>query len=122
MSIKEHGLDRFGRMIDRNVAQAQYLAGLIAAEPQLELMAPVGLDIVCFRHRYDGVGDDVRNSRNKEILLRLQERGIAAPSSTTLHGQYCIRVAIANHRSTNEDFDALVAAVLAIGSEVGEEG
>jgi aromatic-L-amino-acid/L-tryptophan decarboxylase len=122
MSIKEHGLDRLGRMMDRNVAQAHYLAGLIEANPRLELMAPVGMDIVCFRHRHDGMGDrvddSVRNERNKEILLRLQERGIAAPSSTTLHGQYCIRVAIANHRSTYEDFDALVAAVLEIGEEV----
>jgi glutamate/tyrosine decarboxylase-like PLP-dependent enzyme len=118
MSIKEHGLDRFGRMIDRNVAQARYLARLIEAEPRLELMAPIGLDIVCFRHRYDGLDDAARNLCNKEILLRIQERGIAAPSSTTLRGQYCIRVAIANHRSTNEDFDVLVAAVLEIGREV----
>ncbi len=122
MSIKEHGLDRFGRMIDRNVAQAHYLAGLIEAEPQLELMAPVELDIVCFRHRFEGADNAVLNARNKEILLRLQERGIAAPSSTTLRGQYCIRVAISNHRSTNEDFDVLVAAVLEIGSEVCQTG
>ena len=63
MSIKEHGLDRFGRMIDRNVAQAHYLAGLIEAEPRLELMAPVELDIVCFRHRFDGVENAVLNPR-----------------------------------------------------------
>jgi glutamate/tyrosine decarboxylase-like PLP-dependent enzyme len=64
----------------------------------------------------------VLNACNKEILLRLQERGIAAPSSTTLRGQYCIRVAISNHRSTNDDFDALVAAVLEIGNEVRQSG
>ncbi|MFN8465910.1 MAG: pyridoxal-dependent decarboxylase [Caldilineaceae bacterium] len=121
MSIKEHGLDRFGRMMDRNVAQAKYLAGLIAAEPRLELLAPVVLDIVCFRHRFDGLDTAALNAANKEILLRVQERGIAAPSSTVLNGQYCIRVAIANHRSIDEDFAALVAAVLEIGAEVGTE-
>ena len=61
------------------------------------------------------------NAANKEILLRLQERGIAAPSSTVLNGQYCIRVAIANHRSIDEDFAALVAAVMEIGAEVAAE-
>jgi glutamate/tyrosine decarboxylase-like PLP-dependent enzyme len=118
MTIKEHGLARFGRMMDRNVAQAHYLAGLIEAEPQLELLAPVVLDIVCFRLRFAAVDDTTRNAWNKEVLLRLQEQGIAAPSSTILRGQYCIRVAIANHRSTDADFDALVAAVLGIGAEV----
>ncbi len=49
MSIKEHGLDRFGRMIARNVEQAHYFAGLVENDPTLELMAPVGMDIVCFR-------------------------------------------------------------------------
>lgn len=118
MSIKEHGLDRFGRMMDRNVAQAHDLARRIAAELRLELLAPVVLDIVCFRHRFSGADDATHNALNKEILLRLQERGIAAPSATVLHGRYCIRVAIANHRSTDADFAALVEAVLAIGAEV----
>lgn len=122
MMIKEHGLNRFGRMMDRNVAQAHYLEGLIAADPRLELLAPVVLDIVCFRLRFEDAGrepDEVtRNAWNKEVLLRLQERGIAAPSSTVLRGQYCFRVAIANHRSTEADFDALVAAVLEIGAEI----
>jgi glutamate/tyrosine decarboxylase-like PLP-dependent enzyme len=118
MSIKEHGLDRFGRMMDRNVDQAHYLARLVEESPQLELLAPVVLDIVCFRHRFEGQDLATHNARNKEILLRLQERGIAAPSSTILRGHYCIRVAIANHRSTDADFDALVAAVKEIGAEV----
>src|SRR5215207_9840947 len=49
MSIKEHGLDRFGRMIARNLEQAHYFASLVENDPTLERMAPVGLDIVCFR-------------------------------------------------------------------------
>jgi glutamate/tyrosine decarboxylase-like PLP-dependent enzyme len=118
MSIKEHGLDRFGRMMDRNVAQAHYLARQIEESPQLELLAPVVLDIICFRHRFEGQDLAAHNALNKEILLRLQERGIAAPTSTILRGHYCIRVAIANHRSTDEDFDVLVAAVKEIGAEV----
>lgn len=118
MSIKEHGLDRFGRMIDRNVAQAHYLKGLIETDPRLELMAPVELDIVCFRYRFVDVADAAQNALNKEIVLRLQEQGIAAPSLTTLRGQTCIRVAIASHRSTDDDFALLVKHVLEIGDEL----
>jgi glutamate/tyrosine decarboxylase-like PLP-dependent enzyme len=49
MSIKEHGLDRFGRMIARNVEQAHYFGSLVEKDPNLELLAPIGMDIVCFR-------------------------------------------------------------------------
>jgi glutamate/tyrosine decarboxylase-like PLP-dependent enzyme len=118
MSIKEHGLDRFGRMIARNVEQAQYFGELVEREPSLELLAPIGLDIVCFRFNPGGLEDEKLNALNKEILMQLHEQGIAAPSYTTLDGQYCLRIAIANHRSRQEDFDLLAGEVVRIGHEV----
>ncbi len=118
MSIKEHGLDRFGRMIARNVEQAHYFAGLVEHDPTLELMAPVGMDIVCFRFNPGGLDTEQLNVLNKEILMQLHEQGIAAPSYTTLQGGYCLRIAIANHRSRQEDFDLLAREVVRIGQEV----
>ena len=118
MSIKEHGLDRFGRMMARNVDQARYLGRLIEAEPALELSAPIGLDIVCFRYTRDGLDTAALNALNKTILEELQESGLAAPSYTTLGGVYCLRVAISNHRSRDEDFDLLVREVVRIGDSL----
>jgi glutamate/tyrosine decarboxylase-like PLP-dependent enzyme len=116
MSVKEHGLARFGRMIDRNVAQARHLGRLVDAADRLELTAPIGLDIVCFRYNPGGLETEALNRLNQAILVELQESGIAAPSHTTLGGDYCLRVAISNHRSRFEDFDLLVEEVLRIGS------
>jgi len=118
MTIKEHGLERLGRMMARNVEQAAYLAGLIAAEPTLELVAPIGLDIVCYRYNPGGLDDAQLNALNREILTRLQEQGIAAPSSTRLRGRFCIRVAIANYRSTLADFELLARETVRIGLSV----
>jgi glutamate/tyrosine decarboxylase-like PLP-dependent enzyme len=118
MSIKEHGLDRFGRMIARNVEQAHYFGQLVENDPTLELMAPIGMDIVCFRFNPGGVNDETLNALNKEILMQLHEQGIAAPSYTTLNGRYCLRIAIANHRSKLEDFDVLATEVVRIGQEL----
>lgn len=115
MSIKEHGLDRYGRMIARNVEQAAYLGKLIEREPKLELMAPIGLDIVCLRYNPGGMSQEELNDLNKRILVELQEQGIAAPSYTSLAARYCIRVAIANHRSVDADFDLFVKELLRIG-------
>ncbi|NNK32081.1 MAG: amino acid decarboxylase, partial [Xanthomonadales bacterium] len=97
-----------------------YLGTLIEAEDQLELTAPIGLDIVCFR--YDPGERDVEalNRLNKTLLAELQEGGLAAPSYTTLNGAYCLRVAISNHRSRFEDFDLLVREVLRLGGELRE--
>lgn len=119
MSVKEHGLDRLGRMIARNVEQARHLAALVERHAQLELMAPLGgLDIVCFRFNPGGLDDAALGALNKEILMQLHEQGIAVPSYTTLQGRYCLRVAIANHRSTLEDFDLLVEAVVRLGTAI----
>jgi glutamate/tyrosine decarboxylase-like PLP-dependent enzyme len=78
----------------------------------LELAAAVPLNLVCFRYR--GASD----SENKEILMRVQERGIAVPSGTVVGGRFAIRVANTNHRSRREDFEALVEAVETIGREL----
>jgi aromatic-L-amino-acid decarboxylase len=118
MSIKEHGLDRFGRMIDRNVEQAHYFGQLVENDSNMELMAPIGMDIVCFRFNPGGLNDAALNILNKEILMQLHETGIAAPSYTTLNDKYCLRIAIANHRSTQADFDLLAREVVRIGKEV----
>jgi len=118
MSIKEHGLERFGRMMARNVEQAHYLGELIAAEPELELSAPIGLDIVCFRFDPGGLSKEKLERLNRDILSELHEQGIAAPSYTALKGIYCLRVAIANHRSRKEDFELLVRETLRIGREL----
>ena len=121
MSLKEHGLDRFGRMIARNVEQAHYLGQLIENEPDMELMAPIGLDIVCFRFNPGALDDETLSALNKEILIQLQEQGISAPSYTTLNEQYCLRVAIANHRSVQNDFDVLAEEVVRIGKQLVAE-
>ena len=118
MSIKEHGLVRFGRMIARNVDQAHYLGELVESTPRLELTAPIGLDIVCFRFNPGGMEIEALNELNQSILVSLQESGIAAPSYTTLNGEYCLRVAIANHRSKLEDFDLMVEAVIKQGKDL----
>lgn len=121
LSVKEHGLDRFGRLIDRNIAQAQELAALIAREPDLELLAPVATNIVCFRYNPGGLDDERLNALNSELLIRLHESGIAAPSYTTLHGRYCLRAAIVNYRTTSDDLPVLVQAVRAIGAALPQD-
>jgi aromatic-L-amino-acid/L-tryptophan decarboxylase len=118
MLLKEHGLQKYANLIRQNISQAQYLGSLIEEGQDLELLAAISLNIVCFRFNPGNLLEEEINRLNKEILMRLQEEGIAAPSYTLLHGKYAIRVAITNHRSKREDFDALIEATRRIGKKI----
>jgi aromatic-L-amino-acid decarboxylase len=115
MSLKAHGVKAFARLIEQNVEQARYLAGLIESHADLELLAEVPLNVVCFRYRPADCAEDSLNGVNQEVLMRLQESGIAVISSTVLDGKFALRAAITNHRSKKEDFQILVDAVVKIG-------
>ena len=120
MSLKAYGVSTFARLIEQNVEQAQYLTSLIADHEELELLSPTVLNVVCFRFIRKGLDREALNRLNEELLLRIQERGIAVPSSTLLKGNFALRVAIVNHRSRREDFDLLVDATLRIGREIAD--
>jgi aromatic-L-amino-acid/L-tryptophan decarboxylase len=117
MSLRAYGVDRFARLIEQNVRQAAALAAQIRATPELELLAPVPLNIVCFRYAPRDVPGHRLNELNQEILLRLQETGTAVPSSTIIDGAFAIRCAIVNHRTKLADLDRLVRATVQLGRE-----
>jgi aromatic-L-amino-acid decarboxylase len=109
-AIKVYGARKLGDVISHTCALARYLKEGIEMTPQLELLAPVSLNIVCFRYRCEDP-DPI----NLKIVAQLQESGICAPSSTTINGRVAIRAALVNHRTTKDDIDALIAATLALG-------
>ncbi len=120
MSFKVHGVDAFGRLIEQNIQQARYLAGVIEQSSDMECLAPVSLNIVCFRFRPAGCDEQALDALNDEILCRLQESGTAVTSGTRIRGRFAIRVAITNHRSRRADFDLLVNAVRELGRRLIE--
>ncbi|MGO4624755.1 aspartate aminotransferase family protein [Ensifer sp. 2YAB10] len=120
MALMEHGVAKFGRLIDQNIAQAAWLSGLVRSHPPLELVTEPEINIVCFRYAPDGHSEERLKEINLEVMLRLQEAGIAALSDTTIRGKHCLRAAICNHRTCPEDLDLLVWEVLRLGREVDQ--
>lgn len=116
MTLKEQGVEKYGRLIQQNIDQANYLARLIEASPQLELALPVSLNIVCFRYVRADLNDASLNDLNKQIEIELQEQGIAVLSIITIGNKKYLHAAITNHRSRRDDFDILVREVIRIGN------
>jgi len=108
--LKVYGTARLGAAISRTCQLAQYLRRRVEETRELELAAPVQLNIVCFRY-VCGDGDRV----NARIVTDIQEAGIAVPSTTTIQGRLAIRAAIVNHRTQRSDVDALIDAVVKAG-------
>lgn len=121
LSFKADGVDKLVRIIEQNVAQTKYLVERIEADPDLELLAPAPLNIACIRYAPSGMSEGTLNAINTEILLRLQESGIAVPSSTMLDGRFAIRVANVNHRARRDDIDIMIDGILSIGNDVRAE-
>jgi aromatic-L-amino-acid/L-tryptophan decarboxylase len=118
LSFRYHGLAAFRESIRKDLAQAQRLAESVRREPQLELLAPVALSAVCFRHRgaRQLPGEDL-DRFNALLLKRVVERGRVYLSNATLHGKFCLRACIVNHRTTDADVDSVVPEVLAAATE-----
>ncbi len=115
-TIQVYGADKLGAIIAKTCGLAQYLQQRIEAEPVLELLAPVSLNIVCFGYR--GADTDTLNAA---IAVAVQNSGIAAPSTTTIHGRLAIRAAIVNHRTQIRDIDNLFEAVVRFGRLLNQQ-
>lgn len=122
-TFKVYGADQIGSTISHTCRLARYMAEEIESAPEIELLAPVALNIVCFRYRVQeddpvessGKGSALSDIVNAEITAMVQESGVAAPSTTVIHGHLAIRAAIVNHRTDYSDIDDLLKAVIAFG-------
>jgi glutamate/tyrosine decarboxylase-like PLP-dependent enzyme len=109
MSLQYHGRRAFREAMRRDLRHAQLLAELVRAQPALELLAPVPLSAVCFRHR---------SKDSESILKRVNARGRVYISNATINGQFALRACFVNHRATDEDVRAIVSEVIAAAEEL----
>jgi glutamate/tyrosine decarboxylase-like PLP-dependent enzyme len=118
MSLKEHGVRKYSRLIQQNVDQAQYLKKLVEETPQLEPLAPVPLNVVCFRYKAENHNDESLNNLNAKILERQWLNGNCMISSTMIGDKCALRACFTNHRSTRKDIDFMVKEVIKLGNEI----
>ena len=104
LSLQTFGLDAFRAAIDDSLDLAARAEARIRATPELELLSPAHLGIVCFRRRFAGSEDDVA-AFNAALVAQLEATGEAFVSSTRLHGAYAIRLCALNHTSRAEDVE-----------------
>lgn len=116
VTLKEHGIKKFGQKIAENCQQAQYLASLLCKyEDFIHVILPVTLNVVNFRlepKELDTSNTKLIDEFNIELLADVQESGVAIASTTRIHNKLYIRACIVSHRCILEDFDIFVESIL----------
>ena len=110
LSLQYHGRAAFRATIRRDLDHAQALARTVQSHPELELLAPVALSAVCFRHR---------SRDNVALLKRMAARGRVYLSNATIGGEFALRACFVNHRASDSDVEAIVSEVIAAADELG---
>ena len=88
-------------------------------EDDFELLAPVSLNLVCFRYHPGGIKDEGKlNEINQELLNRINATGQIYLTHTKLNGSYTLRMVIANTRLEERHVDGAWELITRAASEL----
>ena len=123
MTLKTYGMKKFGQIMEQNVDQVKYFAKLIEQHSdQFEVLATGPLNIICFRYivsRSSVIDLEILNKLNKQILVTVQERGIAVVSPFVIGNDiFALRMCITNHRTKLSDMDMFIEQLILIADEL----
>jgi glutamate/tyrosine decarboxylase-like PLP-dependent enzyme len=111
-TLLAYGREGHREMVERHLALAGHLASRVDESPQLERLAPVRLNIVCFRARPEGLSPEELDALNRELGEALLRDGRVFAGTTTYEGKIAFRPAIVNWSTEQGDVDLLVDVLL----------
>ena len=111
-TLRAYGRDGYRAMVERHLELARQLADRVDREPELERLAEVKLNIVCFRVRPSGLDEDGLDALNGALGERLLSDGRVFCGTTVYDGKVAFRPAIVNWQTTEPDVQMLVDRLL----------
>jgi glutamate/tyrosine decarboxylase-like PLP-dependent enzyme len=113
-TLRAYGRAGYRGMVERHLALAKHLAERVDRAPELERLADVPLNIVCFRAHPPGLGEDELDDFNVRLGSSVRADGRVFVGNTTFGGKVALRPAIVNWRTDTEDVDLLVDVTRAL--------
>ena len=117
-TLRAYGRSGYRAIVEKHLDLAQRLAGLVDDAPELERLAEVPLNIVCFRYRPDGVPEEELNDLNRRIGEAAILDGRVFFGTTEYDGKVAFRPAPVNWRNRPEDVDLIVDVVRELGARL----
>ncbi len=115
-TLRAYGRAGYRAMVERHLGLAQRVANQVDAAPDLERLADVSLNVVCFRYRPPGIPEDQLDDLNRTLGELVLEDGRVYFGTTVYAGNVAFRPAIVNWRTREEDADLIVATVRELGA------
>jgi aromatic-L-amino-acid decarboxylase len=119
-TLRHYGINRLGASIARTCDLAAELEQRVRGSANLELLAPVSLNVVVFRAVRPGLEEAALDRLNEIVAIAVQASGAAVPSTTRIGGKRALRVCIVNHRTRSEDLDVLLGSVRTAANALGQ--
>jgi aromatic-L-amino-acid/L-tryptophan decarboxylase len=105
--IRSYGVAGLQAVLRNHIAMAQALATTMRATPDFELLAPVPLNVICFRYAPPSVKDpEALNALNVRLHTMLNADGSMFLTHTKLSGMYTLRLVIGQTGVAQQHVDA----------------
>ncbi|HEY6115846.1 MAG TPA: aminotransferase class V-fold PLP-dependent enzyme [Candidatus Dormibacteraeota bacterium] len=117
-TLRAYGRDGYRAMVERHLDLAQRVAAQIDEAPDLERLAEVPLNIVCFRFRPQGVPESQLDEMNRRLGAMVLEDGRVYFGTTEFAGKVAFRPAVVNWRTREDDVDLIVEVTRELGSKM----
>jgi aromatic-L-amino-acid decarboxylase len=101
------GVDAIQSRLRRDLDNARWFAGQVAATPDWQVLAPVSLQTVCIRHQPAGLNDEALDRHTLAWVHSINQSGTAFMSPSILDGRWMVRVSIGVEATTREHVEAL---------------
>lgn len=117
-TLNAYGRNGYRRLVERHLDLAQRIASRVDAATDLERLADVQLNIVCFRFRPPESSEEELDELNQRLGEEVLQDGRVYVGTTVYDGRVAFRPAIVNWQTSEEDVDLLVDVIREIGAQV----
>lgn len=112
--IRHYGAEGLRALVRRHVELTRALAKWIEEDPDFEVVAPVRLNLVCFRH---GAGDEV----TREIMRRVNASGAMYITHTRVDGRVALRMCVGQAHTERAHVERAWSTLRKTAADVGAE-
>jgi glutamate/tyrosine decarboxylase-like PLP-dependent enzyme len=117
-TLAAYGRSGYRAIVERSLDNAARLAAQVEKSDDFELLAPVPLNVVCFRYRPPGVAEAELDELNERIADAVLTDGRIYVGTTSWAGKVAFRPAFVNWRTTSADVDLILETLRDLSSQL----
>jgi len=110
--LRSFGVEGIRKILREHLRLAKELSERISAHPDYEILAPLTVNLICFRFHPKDISDENRlNELNEKLIAELNRTGQLYLTHTKLNGKYTIRLCIGQTRVEQRHVDEAWALI-----------